>query len=673
MKSRETAKTIELLYNDIETNILKEHFMAAVIKHMSRPFPFIEFAYLLSEFTDKNKRILANSINLKLKAPADQNFPDTKFIQLLKPRMNKYNEKIIILQAIIRNVFPLYDEIRKNGVEDHLAAQEEIINRSGAWHYYWSLLLFPLEDDRISVRLSELKSELPIPTKKQVIDQTNILSIPLGENEKERSKESKIIFRERELRQKAEKEIEALRSQLRTINKKHDHLVSEHAQIVEHYEIKSKRVMEQQALLDIERKKVVSLERDKNDIVGQLKKSLHTIELQNEQERVLKENLDTERAHYEVETSRLVQELSSLMVSGSKVDNINDLIQVINTKIDDLYVTMSNIQTLDERKVQREKISEGLLLMNSLEAFFSPDKQLSIAPPMEHILSVDEPVVLPNSEVEKSIPQKTEINGTFYRRDHGGYIVLENEESFNIPESMVNTIGLEHEAEVSCEPTNRSSGTTAHYIRLLFQGDDSYAPIQQYMGYIKICENYKYYCVDMNNPENRFEIHFKDVEKQQPLDGLPCLFNVTDGKTIARISKIYTQSEISEGNQEKIIKTKQTNDRSKVEKRTGERFLEGCKIVIVGGLAKWFESVVTETGAELIHDTGDNPDRVHSHLRRANAMFLLLSANSHKATWSCMEVAKENAVPHFKIEGSKSNLRMQLWANQSVIRGDQNK
>jgi hypothetical protein len=188
------------------------------------------------------------------------------------------------------------------------------------------------------------------------------------------------------------------------------------------------------------------------------------------------------------------------------------------------------------------------------------------------------------------------------------------------------------------------------------------------MGYVKLGDHFTYYCVDMNNPENRFPIYEKDVEMQRPMDGDPCSFNVAIDGEYARLSKVFKRTEPL-NTQETFLKAKSTGQ-AKSEKPASEPFLEGCKIVIVGGLAKWFESVVRETGAELIHDTGENPERIHSQLRRANALFLLLTANSHHATWSCIDIAKENRIPHFRIEGSKSNLRKQLWDNQHIIRGD---
>jgi hypothetical protein len=186
---------------------------------------------------------------------------------------------------------------------------------------------------------------------------------------------------------------------------------------------------------------------------------------------------------------------------------------------------------------------------------------------------------------------------------------------------------------------------------------------------VELGNHFTYYCVDVSNHDNRFPLHEKDLVIQKPHDGTPCLFNVATDGEFARLSKLYMRTGTGETNKEQVIKEKTVNatKNRKSERSEQETFLEGCSIVIVGGQEKWFESVVKETGAELYHENGDNPERVHAKLRRANALFMLLTATSHDATWSCVEIAKERQIPHFTIQGSKSNLRKQLWDNRHKI------
>lgn len=80
-------------------------------------------------------------------------------------------------------------------------------------------------------------------------------------------------------------------------------------------------------------------------------------------------------------------------------------------------------------------------------------------------------------------------------------------------------------------------------------------------------------------------------------------------------------------------------------------------ITVIGGQRKWYQSVADELKFELVHDGGEHPERILSNLRRSKAMFLVLTATSHKATYLCVEYAKEHGIPCFKLRGSKSQLR----------------
>jgi len=272
------------------------------------------------------------------------------------------------------------------------------------------------------------------------------------------------------------------------------------------------------------------------------------------------------------------------------------------------------------------------------------------------------PILLPEK-------QGAMLYGTFYRRDHGGYISLENGDIFNITESLVQQLELQHEAEVLCTPTAHPGRHNHYTIELLFQGDDNFSPINQYDGFIHQDEDSKWYCIDLNDEDNRFPIHFKDVEIQKPGHGDPCTFNVAEDGHIARLTRLYRLH----GEMTDIHPARKKSDKPKEATATPirhklEPYLTDCTITIIGGQRKWFESVVRETGAELVHDGGERPERISSDLSRSQALFMILTSTSHRATWEGIEIAKMNQVPHFVIQGSKSNLRMLLWENQELIR-----
>ncbi|QDH19644.1 DUF2325 domain-containing protein [Saccharibacillus brassicae] len=265
------------------------------------------------------------------------------------------------------------------------------------------------------------------------------------------------------------------------------------------------------------------------------------------------------------------------------------------------------------------------------------------------------------------------IGGLFHRRDHGGYIVLDNGETFNITESMVYKHQLQHEAEVRCMPREDGHGGTQYEIELLFQGDDTFSPVRQYNGYVELGEHEIWYAVDMNDADRRYPIHAKDLDIQRPVDGAPCIFNVGEEESVARLARVYRDF----SDQETLPRpsgagTRQPSPSAKTRKegrkKKPEPYLEGCTVVVLGGQRKWFEDVVVESGAAYVHENGERPDLVASDLRRAQALFLLITSTSHRASWEGIELAKASGVPYFIIQGSKSNLRSMLWDNREEIR-----
>src|SRR5690606_39262552 len=211
-------------------------------------------------------------------------------------------------------------------------------------------------------------------------------------------------------------------------------------------------------------------------------------------------------------------------------------------------------------------------------------------------------------------------------------------------------------------------GRSNHYtIELLFQGDDSYSPIETYDGFVIFDQDQKWYCVDINDDSNRFPIHFKDIEIQKPGHGDPCTFNVAEDGHIARLTKLYRLPGDMLEAQHPARKKSETRAKA-APRRKIEPYLQNCMVTIIGGQRKWFEAVVKETGADLVHDGGEHPERIASDLSRSQALFMILTSTSHRATWEGIEIAKSNGIPHFVIQGSKSNLRKLLWENQEVIR-----
>ena len=341
--------------------------------------------------------------------------------------------------------------------------------------------------------------------------------------------------------------------------------------------------------------------------------------------------------------------------------------------IDMIHLTQKpSVETNEslEKKSIRSNIRSTVDLLSALDAYAHPvNEALTLMKTEDRLPEISRPP----TEAQPLTTESSEPHihtGTFYRREHGGHIQLENGGAFNITESMVNKLGLQHEAEVKCSPIITVYGTARYDVELLLQGDDSFSPIHQYNGYVQLGEHHTYYCVDVNNSEHRYPLHWRDLEIQQPIDGTPCTFNVSEEGNFARLSRTYknflprAKEQLANGISNLPFSSKNRLPTS--EKPTS--FLNGCTIAIVGGQRKWFEAVVLETGAKLIHENGDRPERLASTLRRANALFLLLTSTSHQATWDGVDFAKSLGIPHYVIQGSKSNLRRLLWENRQQIK-----
>ncbi|MDP4098139.1 hypothetical protein OIN60_15375 [Paenibacillus sp. P96] len=654
MISKKLLKTFGMLADEIEVK-LSEGFSLALLKQMNSTFPLSELSLLLKEITDQKKRSFALNMNIQIKTLSSKPFPDSQLITILRTKYAKEKTKILFYQEIFNLIFDIYGEPEELTADRFLSEERRIIGKYGPAHYYWGLRMFPIKDDSIEQRFFDFGKQLTTFTDvSKEVAVTGDLTFPKDEAKEE--KESSLVAKERGLRVKAEKEVESLKKQLRSLEKSKSHL------------------QQKNELLTLERL-TLQAKLEKQTANEQLK-------IQDYEDKIVKLKTGEQRIiqRYEAALNKMKEENSSCNITLNEAGKM--LLEYLQQGIEQYVAQLkAGLEIRTEREQLRGKINDHFQLMNALELLLEEAKipdvpDVRVAPKKNaegHSALQIEASPKTNNQSDETIRSQT---GTFYRMDHGGYIKLENGAAFNIPESMVNSLALEHEAEVECEPTRRADGSTHYFIRVLLQGDDTYAPITQYMGYIELGEHFKFYCVDISDPTRRFPLYDKDAEIQKPKDGDPCLFNVAHGGEHARLSKLFTRYEkeyLTKENLKKEQSVKGSSGTGSKEKfgqavAEVEPFLEGCKIVIIGGLKKWFDSIVEETGAEFYHDNGETSARIHPKLRRADALFYLITANSHEATTSCIPIAKEHNIPHFKIEGSKSNLRKLLWENRDSIR-----
>jgi hypothetical protein len=663
-------KKLDQLLDQLDPAAKKE-YEYVLLKLLNETFPIEYLTLLLQEMNPSEIRKFQKLMNVRTQKTAEID----GLLQIIKLKVNTTSGKISVLKAITYTLIDIYTGENPDLTDsDFLSKENEIINKFGQWHYFWALRMFPRRSDAIDKRLEELIQSANGMKQSQ---DTSILKPPIDQKETKVSKETLIIKQERQLRQENEKTITRLNKEIKEINKAMDQLIKANN------DLSKKLISTEKDLLDVQNqntqlsKEVSQLEYENKYLVREITQLNSRISEYEEQELTLKQINEAEK-------SRLLEQVEVYKNNDSSPSfKAEGLIEIIHK--DALKkLNLINLRTIDltEKQNLRYEITQMLNLASQIESYFivqSENHQESdiATSSNEHSQinkSVSEVAVATNIETEDASVTDTlssnelKRSGTFYRREHGGYIIFDDGQQSVITESIVNAVGLEHEAEVECTKRQRGDGSAYQYIQLLFQGDDTYAPIVQYLGYIELGEHFKYYCVDIHDNNNRYLIHERDVAFHNPTNGVPCLFNVSlERGEYARISKIYKNHEDMKS-EDDVFHPKKTDEKIKKPPKNIAPFLQGCKIAVIGGQAKWFESVVKETGAEFVHENGEHPERIFAELRKSNALFKLLTATSHGATISGVEIAKEHNIPHFTIEGSKSNLRNLLWSNRDIIR-----
>lgn len=636
-------------FNGMEAAEFKP-FSGMMAKLLAVPLPIREFSGLLHELSDARKRRLLSSLNIKGKSSMNKPYPIEGLVQIIRAKSGKRHEKLKILQHIILSISDLYEE-EKGSDETFLALEQEKKEKYGPWHYYWALRFYPKESAAIAKRIAELEQELP--------SAPALTPAPAPSRDKKElaNEEKQKIAHERGLRIQAERTIDKLKQELRTLKDNQQHLMAQYKALRT-----TKEELEQELAVlrqshEHERKKNSQLEHDVKEQRQETRKWQQAIRESEKNTALALQNL---RKEQDALQKRLSLAESPAVCGDRLVRHFHEEAFLLMEKL-----KHGGTLTGPEQMRIRKEISSKLDLINRLE------EQLYVQPEeldykTEAAISLKPPAPPQEIVQDRTAPKKK--TGIFYRKEHGGYIQLEDGDSFTVTESVVNATGLEHEAEVECEPQKRPDGSVFQHLTVLFQGDDTYAPIEQYWGYVELGEHHTYYCVDIQNPQNRFPVHERDLEIQCPSGGDPCLFNVSTGGTYARLSKLFRNRDELNREQGQSIIGKRNAEKKKKSAAETEPFLQGCKIAVIGGQAKWFESVVKETGAEYVHENGAHPERIFAELRKSHALFKLITATSHEATWAGVEIAKANGIPHFLLEGSKANFRRLLWENRELIR-----
>ncbi|MBH5318269.1 hypothetical protein I6N90_10655 [Paenibacillus sp. GSMTC-2017] len=687
-----------------------------ILERLSKlPLPDKMILLYVKELDEKDKLTMALALEFPFAKRELRKWPEMLFVKMFRTSVIQAHKDMAakrrLLLAILHTI-PNLSQDEEESFTTLLEEQEQRIAKHGFWTFYWTIYFHVEKDDNDerwteeTKRLSERKNA-PLNEDTLLVESAITADPPKdAEQNKQKKKitrleglyaketahrqllEQDLVLRNKQLRMKTE-ELDRLNLALERRAKEIALAEAKNVKLTDLQQERDRRWKQEQDAWLTERQMFLSTIRSLNNKQNQLESTIesHTKELfyHNKDKAFLKQSIANIKEKMNDQNELVtnlklclyqeIEKIASTQINAT--DSRFGLARARIRKALDLADALEDYQALDilaeqppEHDTTQHKSKEPLADNQSSDAGLGTSAKATTA--QKSNKGVSPP---PQRPEEIATP----LNGTFYRRDHGGFIKLENDITFNITESLVYQHELQHEAEVLCTPI-KHNGTSFYYeVQLLFQGDDSYSPVQQFDGYISLEKDGNWYCVDMNDANNRFHIHYKDIEIQKPAHGDPCTFNVFDGGHIARLTKLYrlntnTSSTVQDksAHPAELEPSRYRQNRDKrneaTQKTKIEPFLRGSSVTIVGGLRKWFEEVVLECGAELVHENGEHPERIHSDLKRSQALFLLISSTSHRATWESIEIAKAHGIPHFVIQGSKSNLRMLLWDNRELIK-----
>ncbi|RIX54002.1 hypothetical protein D3P08_07045 [Paenibacillus nanensis] len=686
-----------------------EAYRTVLERETNHPLPSDMLLSYMWALKEKEKLAVALSLEFPFARRELRKWPEMLFVKMLRTSVQQASKNIAIKRRLLLSILQLQPvELDPDiPIDKLLQKEEDFIAAYGFWAFYWACYFNSSKNsnranwDKALQRLEErFRAGGQGPQQREQREQPS----PLQEKAEEAGSHDKLdkklkllegLYRkELASRQRMEHELAQKNKLLRMKSKELAQLEDELDRLRDHLEQtavkaeqqenaqrdREQRWKQEQAGWLEERQSFMEHMRSLNVQQSRLEKTLES------QKKEL-QYLEKEKAllRYELEQARKQPRTEP---EPGYSDLSHKLVSHLEQEVAELGASVASHDGRGSPAAARDRLRKTLDLLDALDRYHEGADPSPEPSPSQ----TDKPLKWPHESEsgdasneavsEAGANNPASLYGTFYRRDHGGYIKLENGETFNITESLVRQHELQHEAELLCTPRHLP-GRPLHYdLQLLFQGDDAYSPIRQYDGFIEMGDGPLYFCVDMNDPANRFQLHHRDVEIQKPSHGDPCTFNVAEGSHIARLTKLYRQQGSAEAEDEArsrsillysgeplSLSPKRAKDKKELSKDKRKPFLQNCVITIVGGLRKWFEDVVRECGAELAHDSGDHPERIMADLRRSQALFLLITATSHRATWEGIDIAKSNGIPHFIIQGSKSNLRALLWENRDLISG----
>ncbi|MFF2888767.1 hypothetical protein [Paenibacillus sp. NPDC057967] len=684
-----------------------EAYRTILERETHQPLPNEMFLDYAKQLSDKEKLAMALTLEFPFARRELRKWPDMLFVKLLRTYVQQAPGNIALKRRLMLTVLqklPYKQDEDWPPLTALLDEQEKRLETEGFWSHYWTLYFHPGKSEEHDLWLLEMKKleerwlqtgdadllgELPTEAEAPEEEHTDHAKL---------DKKIKILGdlykKESSTRQRLEHDLVQKNKLIRMKSKEMELLEEEIERLRDEAEQAADMISQQQST-QTERDR--HWKREQTDWLEERHHFMEQIRALNQQNKRLERTIEDQKKdldYQEKDKANLKQAISDVRNQLTSPESIAKLLShSIEMELASVAQSVPASRNDDSRHTalaSRNRMRKALDLLDALDQYLMLNTlPIEEVQPLRNKQTV-EPIVCEELEPEVQAedshpllhvqPSPNSLYGTFFRRDHGGFIRLESGESFNITESLVQQHELQHEAEMLCTPVKQDGKSLYYDLQLLFQGDDAFSPIHQFDGYIETGEGHLWFCVDMNDPSNRYQIHYKDIEIQKPAHGDPCSFNVAEGSHIARLTKLYRlQGEVLTADAGKTKPVHPAQAEQSASKKNKEKrkllmskeqptpFLQDCLITIVGGVRKWFEHVVHESGAELAHDTGDHPERVAAELRRSQALFLLITSTSHRATWDGIDIAKMYGIPHFVIQGSKSNLRSLLWDHREMI------
>lgn len=682
-----------------------EAYRTILERETHQPLPNEMFLDYAKQLSDKEKLAMALTLEFPFARRELRKWPDMLFVKLLRTYVQQAPGNIALKRRLMLTVIqrlPYRSDEDFPSLATLLDEQEERLVTEGFWPHYWTIYFHPGKSGDHDLWLLEMKKLEERWMQSGEADQ----KIELPEHEEppeddpadngKLDKKIKILGdlykKESSTRQRLEHDLVQKNKLLRMKSKEMELLEEEIERLREEADMAAAMISQQQnTQADRDR----HWKQEQADWLEERHHFMEQIRALNQQHKRLERTVEEQKKdldYQEKDKANLRQAISDVRNQLNSPESIARLLShSLELELASVAQAIPSSRNDDSRQASlasRNRMRKALDLLDALDQYLmlntlpledtERSREKRAAGPIEceeQELEEQETESHPLLQVQ---PSPNSLYGTFFRRDHGGFVRLENGETFNITESLVQQHELQHEAELLCTPVKQDGKSLYYDLQLLFQGDDAFSPIHQFDGYIESGEGHLWFCVDMNDSSNRYQIHYKDIEIQKPAHGDPCSFNVAEGSHIARLTKLYRlQGEVLTADAGKTKPVHPAQAEQAIYKKNKEKrksfkeqpapFLQDCLITIVGGVRKWFEHVVHESGAELAHDTGDHPDRIAADLRRSQALFLLITSTSHRATWDGIDIAKMYGIPHFIIQGSKSNLRSLLWDNREII------